>query len=935
MRGEQSRPLAGPAGEASPRSLVPVFPGRFGTPAPAPVSSFVGRRAERELLAKLVASNRLVTVTGPGGIGKTRLVLELAREAAFDQLGGMAWVDLTGASDAVDVDVALLAALELTGRPGIAPGDVVADAARGRRGVLVIDNCEQVAPVVGERAQQILHRCSDVRIVTTSRSSLEVPGETVWLLPPLSLEVHTGGRSEAASLFLARARAAGAEQAVAPQQIAIVSAICRELEGLPLAIELAAAQTRMCSLHEIRDRLADRLDLLTGGPRLAPARQRAIRASIDWSYELIEPPARTLLRRLSVFLGGWDVEAMRAVCADGERAAAELARPLEQLVVNSIVTADPRGAVTRFTVSEPIRQYAAERLESAGERAQLRDRHLMYFRGLAARADGELWVLDPQRRGVLDREAANLTAALEHACAAHPDAALDLVGHLAPYWANTGKPELGARAAAQALEVARDGPPGPLALAYAMGAWLTLYAGDVARAGQLLSAAEHVLAEAAAPRARAWVDGLRAMMTSVVDPSGGQPLLERASALAREAGDKLLVSHLLVTLVIAHDVCDDREAVERTACAASAVANEIGHHLPMQWISWAVARQALLAGEVDSCLAHLHAAQHLHGEPEIEVRWSSAALAAIAHAHGGAVDAARECADQAAALVGGRARWIGAGNVVHARGVVALACGEADAARRCAEQLVAWQGGGVHLGVHGHELLLMTTLATGDAGGIGEHAEALALAAERFGNRRAAALARYGAGVKALVEHDPARALALAVEAMEQQLAGGWRPAAIDSLELLAAAERARGRSERSAVLGGAAHAARAALGLARLSPPHTALSETALAEPPAQAWASGQRLTLAEALDYSRRARGGRSRPKHGLASLTLAERAVADLAAAGLSTPAIAERLVVSRHTVKTHLAHIYAKLGVANRIELAAKIAQLGDVPPPPTP
>ncbi len=906
-------PVAASPAEPALRTITALAPSPLGVPPPAPLSRFIGRRAELDMAAALLAENRLVTLTGAGGIGKTRLAIELARSGVLDQLGGTAWVDLARASDAPGVDAALLGAFELTRAAGALPVDLVADRLDAARGLVIIDDCEQVADAAGERARQILERCPEIRVLATSRVPLGLSGEATWIVPPLSLGDGTDREdTDAVALFISRARSAVGELAIAGAELGVIDEICRALEGVPLAIELAAAQLRVASLTEIRDRLVDRLDLLAGGPRLEQPRRRALRASIDWSYRLLGERERVLLRRMSVFAGGWDLDSLAAVCGGDGLEAAELGALLEQLVLHSVVLVDRSGPATRYSLLESIRQYACERLAEAGEAKPVADRHLEYFLVLAETADDGYWAVDRRRRAILDREAANFAAALASSCSTGDARALELAGHLALYWREIGAMEQGADAVARALDATPATPSPARALALMWHGCFVFHTGDFPRAFDLLSNCEQMLEQAPSARAGAWVAGLRATITSVIDPLISEQPLETAYSLAIDAGDQLLASYLTVPLMIAHDCRDDSEGVLRAAGRAAAAAAPIGHELPLRWVAWSTARQALLAGDLGRCEQQLGVARELSDEHDPEASCGTAALEAIAAVHAGDLGLARERAHHADQLArtGGR-YWVGTGNVATALGFIALAENELETARVEGEKLVAWQGGGAHLAVHGHELLLFASLAAGDEAAARVHATALRELGERDANRRASALARYGAAVAALLAGDPVTTGALAANAMELQVAGGWMPGAIDSLELISASEHVRGHAERAVVLAGAAARARSERRLHRLTP---ALAGTA--EPTD---GRGPGLELNEALAFARSGGGRHSRPDHGLASLTPAERAVARRAADGLSNPEIAEQLVITRATVKTHLSHVYAKLGISRRSEL----------------
>src|SRR3954447_17174579 len=286
------------------------------------LTSFVGREAELAEVARLLPRARLLTLTGPGGAGKTRLALRAADAAAADHPGGTFLVELARTEDPRLVPSALLAALGATEKPEEAPLDTAARDLGDRSALIVLDNCEHLQEAGAQLAETLLVRCPQVRLLVTSRESpLGVPGETVWSVPSMSLPesdaVAALERSDAARLFVGRARQAQPDFSLDGDAGPAVARICHSLDGLPLAIELAAARLRLLSATQIADGLGDRFRLLTGGDRGALPRHRTLRGSIEWSHDLLGEDERTLLRRLSAFAGGFTLDAAEAVCAGG------------------------------------------------------------------------------------------------------------------------------------------------------------------------------------------------------------------------------------------------------------------------------------------------------------------------------------------------------------------------------------------------------------------------------------------------------------------------------------------------------------------------------------------------------------------------------------------------------------------------------------------
>lgn len=350
------------------------------TNLPMPRTSFVGRAAELRDLEALVGGRRLVTVTGPGGSGKTRLAVEVGRAMLGDFPDGVWFVDLSPI-----VDGGLVAATVASAVVGVAPAadrrsplERLTAALAGLRSLLVIDNCEQVLDAVAELVDPLLGSCVDVRVLATSREPLGVDGEQVWRVPELGLSAGGDTTSEAVALFVDRACLADAEFAPDDRQRALIATVCQRLDGLPLAIELAAARVASLGVEEISRRLDNVFALLVSGQRRT-GRQQTLRASILWSYDLLSPPEQTLLQTLSVFAGGFTLAAAEGVGADDTVQAGEIAGWLDQLVRRSLVVAEHAPTGTRYRLLDTIRTFAAEAVVSVDRRERLRDRHLSWF----------------------------------------------------------------------------------------------------------------------------------------------------------------------------------------------------------------------------------------------------------------------------------------------------------------------------------------------------------------------------------------------------------------------------------------------------------------------------------------------------------------------------------------------------------------------------
>ena len=441
---------------------------------PLQLTSFIGREREIDEVKHLLTTTRLLTLTGAGGCGKTRLALQVAADAPGVYPDGVWLGELAALSDPALVPHAVASAVGAREIPGSTVTESLVGYLRTRTLLLVLDNCEHVVGAAAELVDALLRSCPGVRILATSREPLGSAGETTWRVPSLAVPPHSAvgeldlehlTQYETVQLFIDRALAALPGFVVTSQNAAALAEICRRLDGIPLAIELAAARVRAFSVDQIAARLDDRFRLLTAGQRTAMPRQQTLRATVDWSYMLLSDPERALLRRLSVFAGGWAFEAAEAVAAgDGIHTYAVLDL-LPQLVDKSLVIAEEQRGAVRYRLLETIRQYARDRLQEAGEAERTRDRHLTYFLQLAEEAE-------PKLRGSEDRlflvrleeEHANLRLALEWGLtpSARGDAALRLSGALTWFWWLRSYHDEGRRWLARALAAT----PGPVGAAH-------------------------------------------------------------------------------------------------------------------------------------------------------------------------------------------------------------------------------------------------------------------------------------------------------------------------------------------------------------------------------------------------------------------------------------------------------------------------------------
>jgi predicted ATPase len=408
---------------------------------PRQLTSFIGREAEIAEVGSLIHGRPLVTLTGVGGGGKTRLALEVARACLNDYVDGTWLVELAAISDPLLVPQAAMSALEIDADPGKSPTEAIVDHVRDRRLLVVLDNCEHVLEACMKLSTEIVQAAPGSRILATSREPLAIDGETAYPVPPLSTAVAADERTgEAVRLFVDRAHSANPSFDLDASNIAVVTEICRRLDGIPLALELAAARMKVLSAEELASRLDQRFKILTGGKKTALPRHQTLRGLIDWSHDQLDEKEQALLRRLSAFAGGWTLEAAEAVCAYGSIEAWELLDLFTQLVDKSLVVRDPerseQGGQTRYRMLETVREYASERLEQANEVNESKRRHGHYFVTLAEFAASQLDGRDQaQWLARLATDHGNFDRVVENSCEVEDGAlGLRLVAALFRYW---------------------------------------------------------------------------------------------------------------------------------------------------------------------------------------------------------------------------------------------------------------------------------------------------------------------------------------------------------------------------------------------------------------------------------------------------------------------------------------------------------------------
>ena len=525
---------------------------------PRQLTSFIGREKEMGEVKRLLSTADLVTLTGSGGAGKTRLAFQVAADVIEHYPDGVWLAEFAPIADSALVPKIVASALNVPEQPGRDMTETLADALRHKALLLVLDNCEHLLAPSRDLAATLLRKCPQIRILATSREGLGVPGETLWRVPSLSVPEdvrHLPPPEElvlydAVRLFADRAVATTPGFTVTSKNASALTQVCQRLDGIPLAIELAAARVKVLSVEQIAARLDDRFRLLTGGSHIALPRHQTLVAAIDWSYNLLSEPERVLLRRLSVFAGGWTLEAAETVCAGEGVEARAILDVLTSLVDKSLVPAETQHGEARYRLLETVRQYARDRLVEAGEETGVRARHRDWYLRLAEQAEPELrgseqelWI---ER---LATEIDNFRSALEWSLMqqSQTGAAMRLAAALWQFWRTRDYSGEGSRWLDRALAHDGGAPASVRAEALRAAASLTRDSGQLERAA--------ALAEESLALSRRLGDKLRiarallisvAVAASLGDSHKAERLAAEGLTYSREAGDKTMIADALI-----------------------------------------------------------------------------------------------------------------------------------------------------------------------------------------------------------------------------------------------------------------------------------------------------------------------------------------------------------------------------------------------------
>jgi predicted ATPase/class 3 adenylate cyclase/DNA-binding CsgD family transcriptional regulator len=905
------------------RDLAPAFP-PLRAPGPAPAhlplvsGSFVGRERELVTVAELVRSERLVTLTGSGGCGKTRLAVHVAADVAEHFADGVRWVDLAPLADGRLVVEPIAASLGLGGAAAVDGVATVVSHLRGQGPLLlVLDNAEHLVEDVARVVEALRHGCPSLTLLVTSREPLALADEHVFRVPSLAapaigLKVTTDQLDTfpAARLFLDRARHARPNLVVDERTAPCIAAICARLDGIPLAIELAAARARTLPLDHLAAGLDDSFRLLTGGARTALPRQQTLAASIAWSVDLLDPMEQAVLRRLSVFRGPFTLDAAEAVAADGATVDRfTLLDAAGRLVDKSLLQLDDETGCYRLL--ETIRQFGLEGLRQAGELRDARDRHCHWHADFAATLKDTAAGFDEEGDAFWVND---VLSAFDWACDNAPHDAYRITAAMG--WARAAFGYYDHLRQQYEWIAARDDDTDP--------AWCRAVAGLALVAwfmqrDDYLSLAERALRHLDDDTGALNIQTYQASVAAIArgDAALLEALRERASCL----GHRHLLSFLHSTLAVHQARAGYLDRVDR-------IVHEVDAHDRQHDVRLRAAASGALLPSYAICLYErgrfaeaLAISLELTNLDPITRVINAGVVGVVAHATADASLLAHARTMQAGAEVSQLMR----ASVSFVPTLGALIDGDWPAVVEHGRATCTGNPLAAPLRSFMLRPLVIGLLAHSRLGDVKAELDAFRPDTVRLGFPLPLAHLHQFDALVARHHCDTERTTRYALDAARLAMAHGYALLAVDALELMAEAAAARDHEATAARLFGAADAERRRLGyVGRFvpEPGHVAglVDHVRTARP--DAFAEGATFAVPEAIELAARGRGDRGRPAFGWAGLTPTEWRVTELVSDGLSNERVGAKLLMSVSTVKTHLTHIYAKTGTANRTELGAR-------------
>ena len=912
---------------------------------PVGVAAFVGRGRERAKLAELVAGTRVVTLTGSGGCGKTRLALEVVGDVASRFGDGVRWVELQGVTDPGTVAAAVATEVGVRERSGQHLADTIAEELHPRHLLVVLDNCEHLVGACAALVGELSSRCPRLHVLATSRVPLAVEGESTFGVGPLPVpapdatEASTVAAKDAARLFEVRARQVHPEFRIAEGNAAEVAEICRRLDGIPLAIELAAARMRVLAPGQIATGLSDRFRLLAGRVRGAPDRQQTLEASLDWSYDLLDEAQRLALARLSVFAGSFELDAAEAVVAGPDINHEDVLDLVTALVEHSMVEVFERSGRFRYRLLETVRMYVRQRLSERDDLDRLRDCHLAFHVELAGQARVGLNGRSPQEWMVrLAADLDDLRAATDWAASSgNVRALVGLTEPIVIFWYGRGlSAEVHRRL--HGVADALDTPDGERARMLATAAALAGDSGEVARAYQYANQAVAASRAALVSGALATAVGLRAYTGMASGLSTGPQRdadVEEAIRLAEQCEDAATRAFTLVNAAMGMLVGQTLDGGCRLLQQVLEVceANELAFQLPGVHAGLGL----VFSGRLDRTRHHARRAVELSrqlGRPGWEVAGLTG-LGTVALLQGDLGVAAQHLA-AARAVVRRHSLENSPYDIYLQQRIAQLehAQGDLAAARRSAESVLEFghAGGNRWCEALGEWQLGTVALTEGRHDDAHEHLRAGRALSTHPRIPLPLGRSLFGLAELATQEDDLEEAWELAHDGLQVLHEYGDRVGVARGLEAIAELATATEEPDRSLRLLAASERFHTEAGLARrplMAGRFERVQDAARATlddtEAIACWEAGAELSLREAAAYAMRGRGERQRAQYGWSSLSPTELDVVRLVSHGLTNAEIGQRLLMSVNTVKKHLTHVYAKVDVDGRADLAAQVAR----------
>jgi len=910
-----------------------------------PINAFVGRERELAAVGRLLNTARLVTILGPGGIGKTRLGLEAAIQN-LDQFPEGAWFADLAAAQTGGVPAAAAAAL------GLKPGkrhseESLADEIDSRRMLLFLDNCEHVLDETATLANTLLTACPGLCVLATSREPLGLVGERVWTLAALTTPPQTEdslgllSEYESVKVFVDTAKAVRPDFRFNHRSASAVAEICRRMEGMPLGIRLAASRLKSLSADEVLERLGDLLSFQGQAVKHIAERHHSLQAALDWGHDLLTKDEQILFRRLSVFKVGFTLEMAEQICTDKLITSHQVLGLIERLEAKSLLASDTSLTPTRFRMRETPRLHAAGKLEVAGEDAAFKTAHLKWCLKLAEQAEPELIGRDQaQWLARLEQEGENLHAALEYALTSRPGAQpLRLATRLIPFWWLSGRLQEGSRRLEAALTAAPRSAPAALRAKAHWGLGLLVgHTGDLAKAEP---AAERALslytsADNDAGRARAlWLLGLLHLFRQ---PSVALDWSEQSAAAAEEVGDVWCLAEAFANIGRAQMMLGGPKMAEVNFKRSVGSAEQAGDNRALAAALMGVGWIAMVRGEYETAQAKLNDALNCAGEVgRLEKAECLLFLADLAR-HKNDFNKARGFLDEGLTMAKSlQSRVLTARSYA---GLARLSQAENDlegAARYFDHAImIAKESGFSYILVRALQGRSQLSLGEGNRPRAIELIKEALDVARNSSDKEGTAHSLYPLAMFARSDGDDERATAALYEALGIYYEMGTPPGVTACLGALAGLAVVQGRPNIAARLFGLSHSLFGSPGgrfsgfcdcsACRVNDSQVAdLKEKMGPVEFELAWTQGSEMSLDEAVAYASRGRGGRAnRATSGWASLTRVEREVVALLAEGLTNAEMGHRLFVSPRTVGTHLTHIFDKLDIRSRKEIARAAA-----------